>query len=101
MSTEEGLKAERIELGKGSKCNGVIVGGRVIIERRAEVQDVYCSRLEADDGTRMRRVFAEDVTLGDDCRVEQLVYTRALEQGDRVSFGTPPQKTETLPPSPL
>jgi predicted acyltransferase (DUF342 family) len=101
VSTTNGLKAQTIELGRGSRCRGILVGGRVVIERRGHVEDVYCSVLEADDGTTLGRVYAENVELGDGCVVEKVLYTGALKVGDRVTHRSPPEKTERLPPFPL
>lgn len=101
VETIQGLKANRVELGKGATSTGPIVGGTVHLERASRVQDVYCSELFAERGARLGRVYAESAHFEDDCVVESVVYTRELEDGDRVRHQTPPQRTASLPPFPL
>ncbi len=101
VETAHGLKASRIEIGKGASCIGDLVGGVVHIDKRAQVQDVYCSRLEVEGGSRLGKVYAEIVDIGDTCVVGGLVYTKELREGERVMHLSPPQKSGSLPPFPL
>jgi len=101
VETKQGLKANRIEIGKGGSCIGDLVGGTVYVGKRAQVQDVYCSELVVEGGSKLGRVFAESVDIGDNCVVGELVYTRELKEGERVVHLKPPQKVESLPPFPL
>lgn len=101
VETSQGLKANGIEIGKGASCIGNLVGGVVHIGKRAQVQDVYCSRLKVEGGSKLGKVYAESVDIGDTCVVGGLVYTRELREGERVIHLSPPQKSESLPPFPL
>jgi predicted acyltransferase (DUF342 family) len=101
VETAGGLKAAVIELGRGAKCIGPLVGGRIQIEERAHVQDVYCERLVVEKEARLGRLFVESVEIGDSCVVETLVYTKELREGTGVVHLSPPQKVENLPPFPL
>ncbi|MGP8056738.1 MAG: hypothetical protein ACLP9K_03950 [Nitrososphaerales archaeon] len=101
VETSQGLKANRIEIGKGASCIGNLVGDVVHIEKRAQVQDVYCSRLEAEGGSRLGKVYTESADIGDTCVVGGLVYTKELREGEKVVHLSPPQKSGSLPPFPL
>ncbi len=101
VDAPHGLKAADIELGRHSRCTGTLVGGRVRLGRGSEVQDVYCSELDAGAGARMGKVFAERAILGDGCELEALLFTHELKQGAEVRCTTPPQKASALPPFPL
>ena len=101
VETKQGFKATKIEIGKGGSCAGDLVGGTIYLGRRAQVQDVYCAQLVVEGGSRLRRVYAESVDIGDDCVVGELVYTKELKEGGRVVHLKPPQKSESLPPFPL
>jgi cytoskeletal protein CcmA (bactofilin family) len=101
VETAQGLKATKIEIGKGASCRGILVGDVVHIGKRAQVQDVYCSRFEADGGSKLGKVYAESADIGDACVVGGLVYTKELREGERVMHLSPPQKSGSLPPFPL
>lgn len=101
VETSQGFKANRIEIGKGASCVGNLVGGVVHIGKRAQVQDVYCSRLEVEGGSKLGKVYAESVDIGDTCIVGGLVYTKEFREGERVIHLSPPQKSGSLPPFPL
>jgi hypothetical protein len=101
VEAAQGFKAGVIELGREGRCVGTLVGGSVHLGRESRVQDVYCSRLVAERETRLGKVFAEDVELGDECRIEGLVYTGELSEGEGVTYATPPQKSTSLPTFPL
>jgi len=101
VETSQGLKANRVELGKGSTSAGPIVGETVHLDVASRVQDIYCSKLFAERGVRLGRVYAESAHFEDDCSVESVVFTRELVDGNRVRHRTPPQKTDSLPPFPL
>jgi cytoskeletal protein CcmA (bactofilin family) len=101
VETRDGLKAETVELGRGARCTGTLVGSRIHLERMSHVQDVYCRDLVAEAGTRLGTVFAEDAEMGDNCVVGRLVYTGELREGSRVIYRVPPEKVDKLPPFPL
>src|SRR5271157_4323833 len=101
VETSEGFRAQSVELGRGARCVGALVGGRVRIGRTAQVEDVYCTDLEVEGGTRMGRVYAENADIGDNCVIERLIYTKELREGHRVIHRNPPEKAEKLPSFPL
>ena len=101
VETAQGLKANVIEIGRGASCVGNLVGGVVLIGKRAQVQDVYCSRLEVEGGSKLGKVYAESADIGDACVVGGLVYTKEFREGERVIHLSPPQKSGSLPPFPL
>jgi cytoskeletal protein CcmA (bactofilin family) len=101
LEAPQGFKASVIELGKEAKCVGTLVGGSVHIRKHSQIQDVYCSQLVVEGGTKLGKVYAESAEFGDACVVEGLVYTRELREGARVVYLTPPQKSTSLPPFPL
>lgn len=101
LETAQGLKANRIEIGRGASCIGNLVGGVVYIDKRAQVQDVYCSQLIVEGGSRLGKVYTERADIGDTCVVGGLVYTKELREGERVMYLSPPQKSGSLPPFPL
>lgn len=101
VETAQGLKAHVIEIARGASCVGPLVGDTVHIERRAQVGDVYCTQLYVEGGSRLGKVCTENADIGDSCVVGELVYTTELKEGEKVIHLSPPQKTGSLPRSPL
>jgi cytoskeletal protein CcmA (bactofilin family) len=101
VDAPQGLKAVTIRLGRGARCSGTLVGGTIHLGAHSQAEDIFCSRLEVEGGTRLGKVAAERAEFGDDCIVKEIVYTGEIRQGSRVLFMTPPQKSESLPPFPL
>ncbi|MDG6907316.1 MAG: hypothetical protein JRN20_16205 [Nitrososphaerota archaeon] len=99
--TKDGFKAAKIELRKGSKCTGPLVGSEVRIGKRSQVEDVYGQRIVIEDGSRIGNIYAESAEIGDECAIVSLVYTKELRQGERVDYRSPPQKVDALPAFPL
>ena len=126
VETREGMKAKLIIVGSGSKCRGVLVGGRVelgegrfgladwsanwvgqainmrLVGRETRVEDVYADEVVLAPYTRCGKVFAKKVEVGEGCVVDQLSYTEEVT-GDtrRAHFTREPQKVDKLPPFPL
>jgi predicted acyltransferase (DUF342 family) len=101
VETIHGLKADRIEIARDASCVGILVGSTVHLEKRAQVQDVYCSQLTVEGGSRLGKVYTETADIGDVCVIGELVYTKELREGNRVIYLKPPKKSEGLPPFPL
>ncbi len=100
LETELGLKADRVELGRDSRCVGVLVGRRIEIGSFARVEDVYADELSAEREVRAGKVFARRADFGRGCSVGQVVYTEALT-GEELRQESPAQRVEKLPPAPL
>jgi len=126
VETAVGLKAQSILVGRGSRCTGPLVGGRVelgsseyvaanwskswagqmasirLVGRMTSVEDVYADEVVLGANTRCKRVFARNIQLGAGSILEQATYTGELRQGPhRVFITKPPEKVESLPPFPL
>lgn len=101
VETAGGFKAGIIELGRGARCTGPLVGGTIRIEENAHVQDVYCDQLTVEKGARLGRLFVESAEIGDSSVIESLLYTKQVKEGNWVVHASPPQKVERLPPFPL
>ena len=78
-----------------------MVGGRVELERGAQVEDVYGEQVELEESAEAARIFGVHVRLRDGASADAVTYTQTLEVAPGASVRTPPQKVGTLPTFPL
>jgi cytoskeletal protein CcmA (bactofilin family) len=126
VETVQGIKAQEVLVGSGSKVRGPIVGGRVelsvsklpfadwnanwmgqvvsmrLVGRMTNAEDVYADEVVLGPGTRCRNIFAKIVELGKGSIATRVTYTQELRQGHNlVHLEKPSDKVETLPRFPL
>ncbi|HUJ77444.1 MAG TPA: hypothetical protein VLX64_00405, partial [Thermoplasmata archaeon] len=101
IQTQEGVKAARLRIGRKARVSGPLVGGRVEIDSRARVEDVFGDSIDLGDRAEARRICAANVRLRDDSEVDEVLYTQSIEMGAHVRCRSPPRKVETLPAFPL
>lgn len=100
LETKEGFKAYRIELSNHARCDGPLVGERVILGNHSVAGDIYAKDLTAGKKSRMRKVFANRADFDWECEVEQVTYVESLNH-DRLREMSPASKVDSLPPPPL
>jgi cytoskeletal protein CcmA (bactofilin family) len=101
ISTRQGLKARVVRLGRKARCIGVIVAEEVFAERASTLEEVYAKRVILGDKAEAKRVYGEEVELGEGCRVGEVYYTLNLREGGRVTYGKPPTKLSESPKPPI
>ncbi|MBI3841218.1 MAG: hypothetical protein HY297_04605 [Thaumarchaeota archaeon] len=101
VETRSGLKAATIKLGKGGKALGPLVGEEVDLEKGTTVEDVYAKVLRVEKASKLGRIFAETVELGDGCSAREIQYTGELRMGKATRVEQAPRKVDALPDPPL
>lgn len=100
VSTHGGLRAATIVLHRRSRALGPLVGGRVELGPRTNVEDVYGSDVRLEDGGQARRIVADSVTVEAGATVGEVVYTRSATIHPSARLGQPPRKVAQLDPFP-
>jgi len=126
VETEQGLKGKSIVIRGGTRCRGALVGERVElgtsalvianlskswmgqsvtmrgIGRMTDAEDIYGGEVVLGSNSRCRRIFADNVELGDGCVVDKVTYTGELRRSSGRQFLThPAEKVADLPAFPL
>lgn len=100
--TFEGLKANRVKIGRRGKIRGVVVAEEVGLEERAEAEDIYASIMFMEKESRARNVYGKRVRLENCCRIMgELQYTEDLKAEEGVYFTVEPKKVDRLPAAPI
>ncbi len=120
VKTTAGLKAKSVQVGRGSKVTGPIVGEEVEVGRETDfgsmwglpwwrsaigsvttVGDVYGQSVRVCQRSSAKRVYGDVVELQDGAVVQQVTYTKGLKLPGKYSLHEPPVKTARLPAPPL
>jgi predicted acyltransferase (DUF342 family) len=102
LRTSGGAKADRIEIGRRGEAVGPLVAHEVIIQRGAEVEDVWGDRVVLLRGSRARNVYAGILEAEEECDVSgNILFTVEIRAERGVLFTARPEKTEKLPERPI
>jgi len=121
IETRHGMKARRLLVRSGTRCDGALIGEQVEVGKSADlshgawgsmwatkwpggnsrVEDIYAGSVVLGPSCRAERIFADNVTLEQGCIVHQVTYTGALTTGRCVTIVDPPKKVTELPMPPF
>jgi cytoskeletal protein CcmA (bactofilin family) len=102
LRTTEGAKAEKIMIGRKGEAEGPLIANRILVRERARVEDVYGGTVVLRKGSRANNVYAERLTIENDCRITGYVkYTDTLIADKDARLSMDPEKTEKLPAPPF
>ncbi len=102
LRTRKGAKAEEIEIGRRGEAEGPLIANRILVRERARVEDVYGGTVVLRRGSRANNVYAERLTIENDCRITGYVkYTDTLNADRDARLSMDPEKTEKLPAPPF
>jgi cytoskeletal protein CcmA (bactofilin family) len=69
LRTRKGAKAEEIEIGRRGEAEGPLIANRILIRERARVEELYGGTVTLRKGSRADNVYAENLTIENDCRI--------------------------------
>jgi hypothetical protein len=102
LRTIRGAKADRIEIGRRGKAVGPLVGREVVVQRDADVEDVWGERVVMLRGAHARNVYTGILDADEGSDVSGCVlFTQKLHVERGVRFTAQPVKSEKLPDPPL
>ncbi|HIE18349.1 TPA: polymer-forming cytoskeletal protein [Candidatus Bathyarchaeota archaeon] len=102
IETADGTKASRVMIGRRGRIIGPIVAEEVLLDERAEAEDIYADVLTMERKSKARNAYVKKVYLeGDSIIMGELRYTEELKTEEEVTFGKDPEKTEDLPAPPI
>jgi cytoskeletal protein CcmA (bactofilin family) len=91
-----------IEIDRRGEVEGPIVAKKILIRERARVEDIYGGDVILRKGCRAVNVYAERLTIENDCRISgNIKYSDTLRADHDTRLAREPEKTEKLPPPPL
>ena len=95
--TEKGAWARRIKIGRGGRVRGPIIAEEVYLDRGVSAEVVYAKLLEAEEKCRLRSVHAEEIFLGEYCKVSgEVEYVERLELGRGVELAQKPVRIDRV-----
>jgi cytoskeletal protein CcmA (bactofilin family) len=102
LRTRKGAKAEEIGIGRRGEAEGPLIANKILIRERARVEDVYGGTVVLRRGSRANNVYAERLTIENDCRITgEVKYTDTLRADRDARLSMDPEKTEKLPAPPF
>lgn len=102
LSTSAGSRAREVDISRGARVRGPIVGETVRIKENAEVEDVYADSLWAEANCSLRNIYVRRAEVGRGCKVSgRLEYTEALHLGKDITLANQPEKVPGLPNPPI
>jgi len=78
----ERVIAEDVEIGRDSEVYGVIIGCRVVIRKKAEVEEVIGYDVKVERDAEIDRLEAYRVVVEDGAQVDELLYVEKAEIGE-------------------
>ena len=92
------IKARSVTIGRKARVEGTISGDKVLISRRAEVEDVYGKDIRISEGARAKNIYGADITIEEGARITgDILYTDAIFVEDDVRLVKEPKKVSSLP----
>jgi cytoskeletal protein CcmA (bactofilin family) len=121
VETSQGLKARAIQVGKGSKVKGPLVGEQIelakeielkggifgqvwkwkSIKRMTKVEDVHGKIVTIGSNSQARHVFGEVVQIEEGGMAEDVTYTKEVRLPKQYHLDKPPLKAARLPDPPI
>lgn len=99
LSTDDGVRAGFVEMGRRSEARGPIVADEVIIGKDARVESIYGKEILMRKGANAENIYGEKVTVESHCRINgELKYTMELNASEKAILAKKPQKVTSLPP---
>ncbi len=102
LRTVRGAKADRIEISRRGSVVGPLIGREVVVQRDADVEEIWSDHVILLRGARARNVYAGilDAEEGSDIS-GSILFTGELHAERGCRFTAQPTKTEKLPDPPL
>jgi len=98
ITTEEGVTARLVEIGRNGDVHGPLKADQVIIGKGASAETVYGKNVLLRSGAQAERVYGENITIEHNCRISgEIQYTSELSIAESVWIAKPPQKVDKLP----
>ena len=102
IATEEGVKAETVQIGRKGRIRGVVVAKEVNLREGSEAEDIYADTLIMREKARARNIYAKKIYLERSCRIMgETQYTEELKSEENVYFAIEPKKVDSLPTAPI
>jgi len=101
ISTDKGVKADSITIGDHGRVRGPLIGGKIRIGQRADVEALYGKSITLEERSKAASIHGVDIRIGSHCSIlGEVLYSGSLETDEQVSLAVQPKKVESLPEAP-
>ena len=98
ITTNDGVTARIVEIGRRGEVHGPIRADKVIIDRDAHAENVYGREILLRTGAIADNIYGQRITIESHCDVSgEVQYTDELRVEEKASLSKQPQKVDKLP----